>query len=476
MKLSWALLATLGLAAGTARADVSAFVDATVVDLQSGALHPRMTVVVDGERIASIGPELPVPPGAQRIDAAGGYLIPGLWDMHVHFGQAYDEDGRARFSAMMLANGVTGARIMRGGDDKRAYRREVESGQRLGPELVIGSSFVDGPEPIWPGSLAVADEEGARHAVAQEQAAGADFIKVYTLLPRPAFFALAAEARRRGLPFAGHVPLQVSVAEAADAGMASIEHLTGLLAGCSRLEEETRERQYALSLAMARSQSASSERYLKLNIAALDAYDPAKAAQLLDRLRRAQTWQVPTLTYLRGAVDLAQADARPDPRLAYVPADYVARWREASSLRRHKWAPESFALARRLYAAQQRLVGDLHRAGVPLMAGTDVGNAWLYTGFSLHDELRELVAAGLSPLDALRTATVNPARFLGREASLGSVAAGQRADLVLLGSNPLADISAAADIRGVMVRGRWLSRTVLERMLQQVPVAGAAPG
>jgi imidazolonepropionase-like amidohydrolase len=458
-------LAALGVALGCNACAAAPIVieHVAIVDVASGAVRIDQSVTLDGERIAALGPS---PPGAASgIDGRGLFLIPGLWDMHLHAGEIYDEDGKQRLTALLLANGVTGARLMRGSELQRAWRREIAAG-RLGPELVIGSNFIDGPEPIWPGSLAVGDAEAARRAVADEQAAGADFLKVYSLLPRDAFFALAVEARRRGLAFAGHVPILVTPGEAADAGIASIEHLTGLLTACSRLAAETRGRIYAFTLAMARAQSASSERFLDLNIAALDAYDERLAAALIDQLRRDRTWQVPTLAYLHHAIDLADARLGDDPRLAYVRSDTRARWLESSALRRARWAPESYAKAQRLFDAQLKLVGDLHRAGVPLLAGTDVGNAWLYPGFSLHDELAWLVRAGLTPLDALRAATLDAARFLGRSDD-GVIAPGARANLALLGGNPLADIDAVRDVRGVVVGGRWLSRAALDAMLEQ---------
>src|SRR3989442_2070552 len=213
------------------------FTHVTVIDATGAPVKPEMTVVITGDRITEFAPTktVRVPKDAQVVDATGKFLIPGLWDMHVHW-YGYDK----AYLRLFTANGVTGVRIMWGAPIHFEWRKEIQEGTLLGPRMVIASTILDGPKPIWPGSIAVANEAEARRSVIKVKREGADFVKVYSLLPRETYFAIADEAKKQGLPFAGHVPFFVSAGEASDAGQRSIEHLTGILAACSAREEELR--------------------------------------------------------------------------------------------------------------------------------------------------------------------------------------------------------------------------------------------
>ncbi len=205
----------------------------TVIDTTGASAKPGMTVVIIGDRIAEIGKdgEIRPPKNAETVNGDGKFLIPGLWDMHVHW---YEKD----YLPLFIANGVTGVRQMFGAPSHYQWRKEIEAGQLLGPHLVIASPIVDGPKPVWPGSIAVADASEGRQAVTEVKRSGADFVKVYSLLSRDAYFAIADESKKQGIPFAGHVPEGISLVEASDAGQTSVEHLTGALIACSTREAE----------------------------------------------------------------------------------------------------------------------------------------------------------------------------------------------------------------------------------------------
>src|SRR6266436_4993488 len=219
--------------ASGAQTNLLAFTHATVIDATGAPGKTGLTVVITDDRITAIGKsaDLHPPTNAVIVDASGKFLIPGLWDMHVHW---HEKD----YLPLFIANGVTGVRMMWGMPEHFEWRKEVERGSLLGPRLLIASTIVDGPKPFWPGSLTARNEAEGRQAVTKAKQAGADFVKVYSLLPREAYFAIADEAKKQGIPFAGHVPISVSVAEASKAGQKSIEHLTGILAGCSSREAE----------------------------------------------------------------------------------------------------------------------------------------------------------------------------------------------------------------------------------------------
>jgi imidazolonepropionase-like amidohydrolase len=303
---------------------------------------------------------------------------------------------------------------------------------------------------------------------------GFDFVKVYSLLPREAYFAIADEAKKQGLPFAGHVPYSVSAGEASDAGQKSIEHLTGILAACSSREAELRKGfEDAYSNPPPGQRLPSPARTRPLTRMMLETFNSEKASTLFARLKRNHTWQCPTFTVLRSGAFINDPDFRNDPRLKYIPPQMKAFWDPTTDFRFKERTAEDFALSRLVFKKHIELVGMMHRAGVEFLAGTDVSNPYCFPGFSLHDELALLVQAGLSPMDALQAATLKPARFRGEENELGTVEKGKIADLVLLEANPLEDIRNTTKIDSVVLNGRLLDRKALDRFLTEVEaVAG----
>ncbi|MGH9842715.1 MAG: amidohydrolase family protein, partial [Blastocatellia bacterium] len=408
-----------------------------------------------GGRITELGPakKVRVPKDAQVVDATGRFLIPGLWDMHAHW-QRKDR------LPLYLANGVTGLRIMFGFPVHHEARREIENGVLLGPRMFIASPLVDGPNPIHRDSIAVSNEAEGRQAVIKARQDGADFIKVYSLLPRDGYFAIADEAKKQGIPFAGHVPRSVTAAEASDAGQKSIEHLSGVAFACSNLEAEL-----PADLAKLRADVAAGMNYLmllwRLEGKHLAAYDEQKAARLFARFKKNDTWQAPTLGVLQDPVRRNEPDFS-DPRLKYLPPEQRGDPRKSRVFQ--NFTPADYANLKKNLTKELQIVGAMQRAGLNLMAGTDLA----LLGFSLHDELALLVQGGLTPMEALQAATRNPARYLGLLDSLGTVERGKIADLVLLEANPLDNIGNTQKIHAVVVGGRLISKSEIEAMLAKV--------
>ena len=436
--LTGILVAALGGSARPQARPTIAFTHATVIDVDKGTSLPGMTVVVAGGRITGVGPdgEVAAPARARIVEATGKFLIPGLWDMHVH---AAWPGAEAIFLPLLVANGVTGVREMFSRLDWLATARaRVRRGDLPGPRMVGSGHILDGRPPIWPGSVAVANAAEARHAVDSLAAGGADFIKVYSRLSPEAFFAAAREAKAKGLPFAGHVPSLVSAAMASDSGQRSIEHLTNVIAACS-----TDEPKYLALLAAAVASPGGWDSAGKISrggAGLLASYSPERCRALARRFVANGTWMVPTIAVLHSVAYLDDTTLALDPRLRYIPPGFSQSWNARTDFRFRMLTPEDWKSRKIGYARQLEIVTLLHAEGVKFLAGTDLSNPFIYPGFSLHDELASLVAAGFTPAEALRAATIDPARYLDAADSLGSIAVGKRADLVLLGANPLEDI------------------------------------
>jgi imidazolonepropionase-like amidohydrolase len=431
----------------------------TLIDITGAGVKPNFTVIISGDRIIRVGKsnETPIPKNAQVVDANGRFLIPGLWDMHVHW---YEQD----YLPLFIANGVTGIRIMSGGPLHREWRKQVEAGKLLGPRMVIASEIVDGPKPFWPGSISVTNAAEGRAAVDKIKQDGADFVKVYSFLPRDAYLAIADESKKQGIAFEGHVPLSVTAEEASRAGQKSFEHLTGILPACSTRKDDLFK---AAQADLAEEMVSDKPTFWGPHVEALrqveiDTYSPEKATALFTLFKSNGTWQCPTLTLLHvlGYGDDA-AYAR-DPRLRYMPPSVRGSWNPSKL---YGETPEESDLAKKEFPTDLNVVGVMQQSGVGILAGTDTLNPYIYPGFSLHDELGFLVQAGLTPTEALQTATLNPARFLGKEKDLGTIESGKLADMVLLYANPLEDIGNTRKIWAVIYNGKFFDRPALDQML-----------
>jgi len=470
------LLVACLVAARTGDAQTLRIVNATVVDVRAGELHRGSTIVVQGNRITSVGADTPTS-GGQIVDATGKYVIPGLWDMHTHafFGDRTPES-RDLILPLFIANGVTGIRDMHTFYPDplkrlRYYRAGVADGSILGPRIVGAGFILGGPgDGTDEGFDIVRTEQEGRRAVDTLARGGADFVKVYDGLSPNVYRAIVDEAHRRGLPVAGHVPYAVGATAAADAGQRTLEHLFGVLEDCSPERDAVVQAGADLAAASPGAEAALRKRFQEVWRRAIESFTVAECKTLFDHLRRNGTFVTPTLVLFHS--DVADLDAvLSDPRLRYVPRRTKEAWtRDVRNWRAH----HDPALMRRASAERLEVVAAMQQAGIGVLAGTDIFNAFTYPGFSLHDELKLLTSAGLTPAEALRSATLNPARLFGATDSLGTIQPGKLADLVLLAANPLADISNTQRISAVVVDGRYLDRRRLDALLAQAERVAAA--
>lgn len=431
----------------------------SVIDATGSPVQPDMTVLIQGNRIARMGKANSVhpPKDAMFLDGRGKFLIPGLWDMHVHtiFGD-WIPGGKEVSLPLFVANGITGIRDMGGEiDTLLQWRSEISARNLLGPRMVIAGPMLDGPKSRFPSSVSIGAPDEGRKAVDDLKARGVDFIKVQSFIPREPYFAVVDEAKKQGLTLVGHVPDAIRASEASDAGQKSIEHLTGIFEGCSSAQNE--------------------DRYLsgenkKLPKTYLDTYDQATCKQLIARMSRNGTWLVPTLVWERGQWLVDDIDTSRDPLRRYAPASWQQKsWPEFTKGILATMDTDPVAYRRQFVQKEFEIVGAMHRAGVRLLAGTDTAaGVDVLPGFSLHTELEYFVQAGLTPMQALQTATRNPAQFLGLQNEMGTVEPGKLANLVLLDANPLDDIRNTRKITAVILNGRLLTRADLDAILRQV--------
>ena len=430
----------------------------TVVDVRTGTLLSEQTVILKRNHIAWVGPSKSAeyPRNTASVNCRGLFLIPGLWDMHVHlvFGDWFP-DAQEISLPLFIANGVTGVRDMGSElDIVQGWRDEIEAGRLIGPRIYTSGPMLDGPKPRFPSSVAIATTEDAHRAVTDLKRRGADFIKLQSLVPRDAVFAIAEEAKKQEIAFEGHVPDSVRASEMSAAGMKSFEHLIGIFEGSSPAEDDFLKG------------SKTEGRFLAT-------FDPVRAASLAEMLAKNQTWQCPTLVWERGGNLIDVSDFSKDTRVKYLPASWKNKtWKRFTEEITQGYGTDDLATRKKFIEKELEVVGNLHKAGVPFLAGTDTpAGVHIFPGYSLHEELQRFVAAGFSPLEALQTATINPARFFGMEEQSGSVEKGKLADLVLLSANPLEDITNTQKIAGVIANGRYLRRAELDKMLGRVETA-----
>jgi imidazolonepropionase-like amidohydrolase len=444
-------------------ADVIAIQHVSVIDATGSAVQPDRTLLVNEGRIEWIGParRARVPKGASVVNGLGKYVIPGLWDMHVHLrgGKDLIPDNEAWLS-LFLANGIVGIREM-GNDIPETvfqWRREINEGKRQGPLILTAGRKIDvARQGAWPGSILITDSESARAAVRQLKAMGADFVKIYAPAYPPGILeALTAEAREQGLRIGGHLPLDSSsVREAIDAGVNFIEHVEPyILAGCSTNEVGIRGHPFesqALTLAQT--------------------YDEGRARDLAALLARKGISVTPTLAVLHQAVSYVRAGSPPDPLRKYIGPGILRTWRIG------RLPDDSLRALEADFQVEKKLLPVMQSAGVRLLAGSDSGakNFFTFPGWTLHHELVLMVEDGLTPMQALQTATRNTAEFRGEIAGSGTVEVGKRADLLLLTANPLEDIRNTEKIDAVVLRGKLLRRADLDQLLADAARQATVP-
>ena len=380
------------------------------------------------------------PPSAESIDGSGGYLIPGLWDVHVHL--SYQRESAL---LALVANGVTTVRdtgsIL---SEIEAWRGQIASGELTGPEILRAGPILNARE-YNEYQLGVANGVEARTAVRTLHKVGVDFIKLHRRTSREAYFAIADEANKLNIPFAGHIPMTVTPLEASNAGQATIEHSETLFEGTfmATVSED-------LATEIARWRISDAEPLFQAFVENGTAFSPTLVVwqELIDALEASET----------------------DPRQQYVPQ--TARDVGEEILQQIGEDATAFVAERkRILRESAQVVGLANSLGVPILAGTDLAAGFVYPGFSLHNELIMLVEAGLTPHEALQAATINPANLFPA-LQAGTIAAGKRADLILLDANPLLDIRNTHKIRNVILRGKVLSNTDLDNLRQVVEQVG----
>lgn len=432
-----ALLVML-LCAPPGRADYL-FTNATLLTMtEAGALRADLRVLE--QRIEAIGADLEPGPGTVVVDLDGGYLMPGLAEMHAHV-PAPDQGRQYRDDVLFLwlANGITTARGMLGHPEHLDLRRALLAQELLGPRLLTAGPSFNG--------TSVSSPAQARQMVREQVGAGYDFLKIHPGMSRDEYDAMADEARRLGIRFSGHVPADVGLRHAVLQGQAAIDHLDGFMQALTPDPD-----------------AAASDGGSLFGVALASAVDFDRLPGLVAQLGAAGTSVIPTETLIENFAAADDPAALADrPELVYLPGELRERYRQA--LQR---ASLGAAAGRRALEVRKRLIGELHRAGVAVLLGSDSPQIFNVPGFSIHRELEAMVAAGLTPLEALATGTTAPARFFGRDRDFGALAPGLAADLVWLAADPTAAIANSRSIRGVMVRGRWLDRAALDAGLQEI--------
>ena len=465
------LVTTLSAQSRDAVAPPLAITRVNIVDVERGAVLRNRTVVIQGDVIESIVPaDAAIPTAATRIDGRDGYLIPGLWDMHVHVALL----GGPAVLPVFVAHGVTGVRDAGSPDAIYQWRDDVAASRLIGPRIVAAGRMIDGPgslsEPLFAANQErVSGPAEIKAAVSRRKQNGA-YVKLQNgLLGRDLWRQIADEATRQGLVVGGHVPVDLSLTEAIHRGLRSIEHSLGLPIAVTVAESRLRQR-------VMNAPGGQDGRFQELILAdgdALAEIDFAKLAALASLMRERDVVLVPTLTDSRAMGTYGTGKWNKDPRLAFVSPATRKLW---LSLAHDPTNVEARLVAQfeLVYRKIPPVIRAFHRAGVKILAGTDAGAAFDFPGSDLHSELWHLVQAGLTPAEALRAATSDAAAFVGLRDSLGTVAPKKIADLVLLERNPLDDIANTSRIAAVVLRGRYYERATLDQLLAAAKEAMSA--
>jgi imidazolonepropionase-like amidohydrolase len=444
MRYLTSLLLLHSLFGAAAFAEPIAFVNVNVIPMTSETVLPGRTVIVSGGKITAIGEvgETPLPDDAQVIDGTDRYLLPGLVEMHGHV-PGTNDGSLQRVLGLYVANGITTVRGMLGRPAHLDLRRQLLDGDILGPRLITSGPSFNGRSVASPGQ--------ARQMVREQHAAGYDFLKVHPGLNLAEFDAIASTATELGIPFAGHVPEDVGLSRALQAGIATIDHLDGYMAALTPATTDT---------------SGGFGGFFGVFLA--NQVDAGKIREIAAETASAGVWNVPTQSLFEHVVSDLSPDRMADwPEMRYMPAETVARWVQYKEDLMSD-AQYSAQVAERAIELRQELIRALRDEGAGLLLGSDAPQIFNVPGFSLHRELRFLVAAGLSPYEALASGTVNPAKFFGDGDTRGRIEPGYSADLLLVDANPLEDIGNTRRVHGVMLRDRWLSRQELDRILSQL--------
>ena len=422
-----------------------------IIDVVKGRVTGPRTVIITGGRISAVADpaKAVIPPAAMRVDGKARYLMPGLVDMHVHlFNNASHRPPNDWALPLFVANGVTGVREMRANVSDlptiERWRGAVANRELIAPRVIAAGVAVRGDSP-----------DDARRKVREAAAAGAAFIKIFSEVPASNWRAILEETQLLTIPVCGHIPAEVSALTAAKAGQRSNEHLTQIYEACTPNEKEFLAKRRDLpGDAAVKVRDAQEEEVLRT-------FDAAVCLETAKALAKTGQVQVPTLVLPHFEARGPRKQFRNDPRWRSLREDEQTRWERILD----EEPAEIGKLALRRWEVSRDIVKAMHRAGVRILAGTDAPMPLVYPGSSLHKELELLVESGLSAADALRSATIGPAQFLGLDETSGSIAAGKRADLVLLDDSPLREITNTQRIRAVVLDGQLLQRAELDALL-----------
>ena len=437
-----------------ASAQTLTIIHINLIDVTDGKILPDTTVTIEGNRVASIAPSTTNnPKSGVVVEGKGQYLIPGLWDMHTHaYFDSTAADGTDLVLPLFLANGITGVRDMGSELEPVLHAREEIAAHRMvGPRMIVSGPMLDGPKSHYKSAIAIATPEDGRKAVDTLKSRGVDFIKIQSGVPREAYFAIADEAKKKNIEFEGHVPDAVRALEAVAAGQRTFEHLIGIFEASSPDEDK----------------------YLtgkKTPGAFLKTWDAARESAIIQLLAKNGVWQCPTLFWERGQWLVDAIDYTKDPDLGFAAKSWVTKqWPRSQKSILKSLDTDPLPVREKFVEHELDIARRLHAAKVPFLAGTDTpAGVDVIPGISLHLELQRFVAAGFTPLEALQTATLNPARFYNKLADFGPMQKGRIADLVVLRANPLDDIRNTREITGVIADGHYMSGAEIEQLRKKL--------
>ncbi len=435
-----------------------------VIDIIQGKTITGQDVIIIEDKIQSIKPhEESRIKSKNLINGEGKYLIPGLWDMHVHTGDA------DIFFPLYVANGITGVRDMGGGLEQSTgnlsvkfeklsgWRSEVTRGERLGPEFILAGAMIDGSPTYWPGNIGVADSISIHEAVSRQKELGVDFIKVYHNLNPEQLTEVAHASKKNNIKFAGHIPIRFppmeTLIKASTLGQSSIEHMIQVQVAISQGDVQVHS---FMDVADACQKI-------------INRIDLEKEHRLYEVFKKNDTWLTPTVSVWWGVGQLDQEHEEVfENWLQYIPKYISNEWNrnpfQDAQLINH--SPKDYETFREATLSMAKVAKRMYDSGVNLMAGSDSANPMIIPGYGLHKELEFLVSGGFTPVEALRLATVNPAKFLGRK-DIGLLAPNFKADILILNQNPLDDIKNTTLINSVILRGKYINREKLDQILAE---------
>lgn len=450
--------------------------NAYVVDVQNGQLMDGLKDIhIKNGKITAIEThQTQKRKQTTTIDAKGQYLIPGLWDMHTHpddpevWWMTPVPEDRDLLMPLFVLYGVTGTRDMAGDLQLvQDWRQKIKRGELLGPEIIAAGPLLDGANASWDGSVSIPDAQRVQFIVDSLKMAGVDFLKVYSGLPREVFFPLTEYAQKVNLPVVGHIPTDVTTVEGAAAGMICQEHLLNIILECSTKEADIRQGNIDYGDA-----ENGLDRYYIRNKLMMDHFSIEKAKVLYEAYAKYNTWHSPTLSMWYKNAFYESEKPKDEQYFRYLPKYLRKYWQPDTNVHLKYRQKKIVETKQRQFDFYLQIVKGMHDAGVPLLAGTDVGaNPLCWPGIGVHNELEMFVKAGLSPAEALKTATINPVTFLQIEKDFGTVAVGKIADLVLLKGNPLDDIQQIRQIDAVIKMGVFYSEKERLRMLLDIEAA-----